>query len=971
MKKLLAMLLACAMIFTLIPMTVLSVSAAEIASGTSGEVTWTLSDDGTLTFSGEGAMADYSSTSATPWKTYASQIKKVVFASGVTHIGERAFHSSSPVLYSNLTEVAMTDVESIGTYAFRYDEALGSVNFGSKLSYIGPSAFSFCSVLDGIVFPESLKTIDHEAFNYCRALSAVVIPEGTETIEYSAFGNCTALTDATLPAGLTYIGTHIFNNCKAVTAHGYTNSYAYMYCLLGSINFDSLGSIEDAPLYATGTCGDTIWNFYSDGTLEFTGEGAMEDYTYDNANKVPWITYARQTTNVVIGENVTHVGAYAFYNSSNTYYPKLASVEVLGDASIGEAAFKYGKITEISFVGNVTELEKEAFAFCTELTEFTFADGLSHIGEAVFNGCKGLKSVTLPEGLTSIGISAFRSCSNLIEVYIPSSLTEIASNAFDYTNPAFYGYDDSWFDMYCLLNNMTLNFVDKLEDPAIYATGTTGDVTWTFYADGSLVLEGEGATADFSGTDAPWYPYRSQILSLEVCEGVTGIGTSAFAGCTNLAEITFDGDAPTIAANAFSKVTADAYYKASCEGWTENVLVNYGGKLTWIRIGCPHEYEAVVSEPTCTEHGYTTYTCSLCTDSYIDDYVDELGHDYVGVVTEPTCTEQGFTTYTCSRCEDSYIDDYTELAPHDYAAVVTEPTCTEGGYTTYTCKNCPDSFVGDETEALGHSYEEVAVAPTCTEVGYTDKVCTRCGDSERIGTVAPTGHQWDHKTVAPTCSAEGSDQWFCLKCGYTESTVIPALGSCPSSEYVDVPGTSNWAHAGIDFCIDRGIMGSTKTSRLVFEPGTSCTRAMIVSVLFRLSNEPDVDFKPVFPDVKKGTWYSDAVIWAYDNEVVKGYDTGYFGPDDVITREQLAVILKGYTENILGVYTGDSTSLDLFADCGKVKWSKDYVSWAVAVGMISGKTQKDGSVLLDPKGNASRAEVASILMRFIQNIVEA
>lgn len=452
------------------------------------------------------------------------------------------------------------------------------------------------------------------------------------------------------------------------------------------------------------------------------------------------------------------------------------------------------------------------------------------------------------------------------------------------------------------------------------------------------------------------------------------------------------------------------YYIGACESWTEEKLANYGGTLTWNSVECSHVYSSVVTEPTCTEDGFTTYTCSVCGDNYVDDtveklghsyqdvvteptcledgftthtcshcedsyidsYVDKLGHDYVGVETPATCTENGYTTYTCVRCEDSYIADYVDASGHSYDAVVTEPTCLEDGYTTFTCIYCEDSYIGSFVEATGHSYESVITAPTCLEQGYTTHICSRCEDSYVDNYTEPTGHSWYYaSTVEPTCTKEGITIYCCANCDATNEEPIPMLSSCPTQGYSDVPGVSNWAHEGIDFCITRSIMGSTSTARLVFEPGISCTRSMIVSILYRLSGEPDVTFEAAFPDVKAGQWYSNAVIWAYHNGVVRGYDTGKFGPNDIITREQMAVILKGYTENILQQDTSASTTLNSFADCAKVKWSKDYVSWAVAVGMISGKTQQDGTVLLDPQGNASRSEVASILMRFVQNLVEA
>ena len=100
-----------------------------------------------------------------------------------------------------------------------------------------------------------------------------------------------------------------------------------------------------------------------------------------------------------------------------------------------------------------------------------------------------------------------------------------------------------------------------------------------------------------------------------------------------------------------------------------------------------------------------------------------LGHDYEAVVTAPTCTEKGYTTYTCRNCGDTYTADEVAVLGHDYEAVVTAPTCTEDGYTTYTCRNCGDRRTGHVVSALGHSYE-------CTEDG-NDRIytCTRCGDT--------------------------------------------------------------------------------------------------------------------------------------------------------------------------------------------------------------------------------------------------
>jgi len=162
---------------------------------------------------------------------------------------------------------------------------------------------------------------------------------------------------------------------------------------------------------------------------------------------------------------------------------------------------------------------------------------------------------------------------------------------------------------------------------------------------------------------------------------------------------------------------------------------------------CEHIYdEGVVTPVTCTEQGYTTYTCTLCGLSYEDDYVDASGHiksdDDEGVVTAPTCTDQGYTTYTCITCGESYNDVYVDALDHTKdEGVVTAPTCTGRGYTTYTCTVCGSLFYDEHVDALGHTKDEgVVTAPTCDAFGYTTYTCTTCGTSFEDDFVSALGH---------------------------------------------------------------------------------------------------------------------------------------------------------------------------------------------------------------------------------------
>ena len=185
-----------------------------------------------------------------------------------------------------------------------------------------------------------------------------------------------------------------------------------------------------------------------------------------------------------------------------------------------------------------------------------------------------------------------------------------------------------------------------------------------------------------------------------------------------------------------------------------------------------HVYEALVTAPTCTEGGYTTYTCD-CGDSYVADHTDALGHDHTSVVTAPTCTAQGFTTHTCTRCGDSYVDSYTDALGHTYASVTVEATCTADGSVTYTC-DCGDSYV-EVIPAAGHSYASVVTAPTCTAQGYTTHTCAGCGDSYVDSYTDALGHTYTSVTVEATCTADGSVTYTC-DCGDSYVEVIPAAG---------------------------------------------------------------------------------------------------------------------------------------------------------------------------------------------------
>ncbi|UOO38035.1 S-layer homology domain-containing protein [Oscillospiraceae bacterium CM] len=186
---------------------------------------------------------------------------------------------------------------------------------------------------------------------------------------------------------------------------------------------------------------------------------------------------------------------------------------------------------------------------------------------------------------------------------------------------------------------------------------------------------------------------------------------------------------------------------------------------------------------------------------------------------------------------------------------------------------------------------------------------------------------------------------------------------CPSKPFTDVDITQ-WYHEGIDYVLLAGLFKGT--SATTFEPNTSMTRAMLVTVLHRLEGTPAATGN-TFSDVASGKWYTNAVVWANVKGIVKGYDSDTFGTNDFITREQLATILYRYAQyKGYDVIVGEDTNILSYEDAFNIsEYAIPAVQWACGAGIMQGDAAK-----LDPQGNATRAQVAAMLMRFIENVVK-
>ena len=285
-------------------------------------------------------------------------------------------------------------------------------------------------------------------------------------------------------------------------------------------------------------------------------------------------------------------------------------------------------------------------------------------------------------------------------------------------------------------------------------------------------------------------------------------------------------------------------------------------------------------------------------------------------------SSSAFATFRCIR-ETAH--------EHSYTAVVTPPTCTEKGYTTHTC-SCGDSYVDTYTDALGHAWDggTVTKQPTATETGVRTYTCTRCSA--------------------------------------TKTETIPATGGgCPTAGFTDAPPEGNWAHAGLDYCVQRGILSGVGDGRI--DPSGLTTRAQFVQMLYSIHGKPAVSGALPFTDLPEG-WYRDAILWAYQTGVTSGTSDTTFGPYDPVTRAQVATFLMKYAKTVCNIKpTWTPADLSKYPDVNNVPgWAMGAMQDAVALRLISGNEASNGTVYLDPNGNAPREQVATILMQFCKNV---
>ena len=778
---------------------------------------------------------------------------------------------------------------------------------GKKQSFtgvtnVGDRAFKDCQYLTCMFLDDGIATIGDHAFYADEYLSAINMPRKLELIDQYAFYGCDTLT---------FVRARACSHLKRIEERAF-----YSCTTLAELRLpDCLTYIGPWAFAWDRILGQEDTTLGLPSNLQTIGKGAFAFVNHHKKLNIP--------------SQVTSIGDYAFlcdyYMEELTFSP--------GDQklTIGVAAFAGDNhMKSVDLSNRVAQIDRCAFAGCELLEEAYFGDKIDTI-----------------EG------RAFTSVDAALQLAIKAALNRIL----DPDNPD--GNEEHADDIAAGLTQIAK--VTQLKR-AIFKNAPAKTITGA--AD---------TNSSFPRDCVVYYPQGSYAWAAELKDDGTwqGYKTGLWHG-DHIAQFADTVVDPTCTKQGYT------HHACTVKGCTYAPVDD-----TYV-AATDHTWVTQTFPASCTEQGTVFYKCSACGATRTEK-IAALGHDLSRCDLFPaTCTKSGRVVGTCARC-GVQIDEVIPAKGHDYsyADVRTDPTCTESGHYKGTCPTCGKDY-DDVIPALDHDWGEWVVAqePTYTTTGYRYHICARC--NARVGEDIPKLHEhvWNAGVVTqkPTATEPGVKTYTCTICNEQKTESIPATGvpdtcpggpTCPGYAFRDMPAPDNWAHAGLDYCIYSGYINGLSATTV--DPSGTCTRAQLVCILYRIQGEPKVvegyeldKLRAPFDDVPRGQWYTNAILWAKLTRIVNGTSATTFDPSGQITREQLAAILYRYTAKYAPDATGNAASLADYPDAGSVSaYARDAMAWAVGNGLIKGLPH-DKTDYLEPGGSTTRAQVATILMRYKQ-----
>ncbi len=622
-------------------------------------------------------------------------------------------------------------------------------------------------------------------------IQSVVIESGVQSISGGAFSGCTALEKLSISETVTQIAPNAFDGCTALSDFDVAAENE-TFSSVGGVLFSADKKLLRCPV------GKSADYTVPSGTVAIAG-GAFKD--------------CAKLESLVIPDSVTAIGKSAFENCS--------------------------ALKRITLPKNITKLEASCFSGCAALAEITLPDGLKTLGEKVFSGCAALKSVKIPAEVTVIPAEAFFGCSSLESITIPKSVSHINERAFD--------------------GCTALKKVDYL--------GSDTDWSQVTKETGNNALD--NAEKSFTRTDHE-HKYTDTVIPPTCTE----------RGCT--VHLCSCGDK-----------REDSYTPPLGHSYKGGICVRCGILDPNKDIPHKHDFIPIVTKPTCLTEGFTTYTCS-CGECYTKDYVSAVGHKtQLQNAKAAGCMTGGYTgDEVCTVCGKGFKQGSVIFAlGHDpQPARVKAPTCTESGYTgDLICMRCGDmTQIGKTVAAAGHKF----FGGVCSVCGTKGAEAAPEFDDVKPGAFYFDAVQWAVKngitngtgknTFSPNdvCSRYQIVMFLWRAAGQPEAKAAVSFADVKPGDIF---------YEAVQWAVERGITKGTSSTS--FSPFAPCTRGQIVTFLHRSAGSPTISGACNFSDVSSGSFCHDAVIWASSEGITNGTSAGRFSPNEGCTRAQVVTFL--------------------------------------------------------------------------------
>ncbi len=677
-----------------------------------------------------------------------SSLTKITIPEGVTSFGDYAFRDCS-----SLTKITIPEgVPSVGEYMFYGCSSLTKITLSEGVTFIGDYAFGSCSSLAEITIPESVTSIGSSAFNGCSSLTEINIPEGVTSIGSSAFSSCISLSEITILNPTCEIYDETYTIYYGTTIYGYTGSTAEAYAIKYDRKFVPLDvhtHSYTAKVTLPATCATT-------GVMTYTCE-CKDSYTEDIPVDLNNHTGETEVRGFVSFSCLT--GGYTGDTYCLACNTKLADGEAT--PASGNHTYEYKTMTEVIEIKGNNKID---LVFVVDTTG-SMGSYISAMKEGMKSYLSQLEAKNIDYRIAIVDYRDFASRADTTDYPYKVQL-------------AFTGNENS---VITAINRLVLgNGGDTNE--TVYSALIDGldELTWRKDAGKTVILMGDADALDPEPNTG--YTLMDVVESLQ----------NDYSSPVTLFSICAKGSTISTFATLATQTGGKCYTSAASLDVSEFVsdIIEVIEKTVII----PDSEWVQTKEPTCTEPGEESRTCTVCGDVQTRT-VRALGHDFV-VTTEAdaTCTESGYVLYTCSRCD---LEKTENIAPyghdfgsdnicdrcgfgtssehkHSYTATIVSPTCTGMGYTEYSC-DCGDIYRSDYIEQKGHSWNDGVVTKekTCTEAGILLKTCTDC--SATRNDIIPASHEWSEAvTKEATCTEDGAKICTCTVCGETSSEVIPA-----------------------------------------------------------------------------------------------------------------------------------------------------------------------------------------------------